>query len=81
MKSHGFECNKCEENFYMRTVRGRRMFYLVYVDDILISTNKKADIDWLLRAMNKGWEAKDLGPISRCLGMRFTEDSRHVYVD
>ena len=81
MKSHGFECNKYDEKFYMRTVRGRRMFYLVYVDDILISTNKKADIDWLLRAMNKGWEAKDLGPISRCLGMRFTEDSRHVYVD
>ena len=49
----------------MKTVRDGRMFCLVYVDDILIATNKKADIDWLLRAMNKDWEMKDLGPISR----------------
>ena len=65
MKRHGFECNKYDENFYMKTVRGRRMFCLVYVVDILIATNKKADIDWLLRAMNKDWEMKDIGPISR----------------
>ena len=81
MKSHGFECNKYDENFYMKTGRAGRMFCLVYVDDILIATNKKADIDWFLRAMNKDWEVKDLGTISRYLGMRFTEDSLHVYID
>ena len=81
MRSHGFECNKYVESFYMRTVRGRRMFCLVYVDNILIAAKKKPDIDWLLRAMNGDWEAKDLGRISRYLGMRFTEDSRHVYID
>ena len=31
--------------------------------------------------MNKDWEVKDLKPISRYLGMRFIEDSRHVYTD
>ena len=56
-------------------------FCLVYVDDILIAAKKKTDIDWFLRAMNKDWEVKDLGPISRYLGMRFTEDSQHVYID
>ena len=29
MKSHGFECNKCDENFYMKTARGGRIFCLV----------------------------------------------------
>ena len=29
--------------FYMKTVRGRGMFYLVYVDDNLTTSNKKAD--------------------------------------
>ena len=80
-KSHGFECNKYDENFYMKTVRDRSLFFLIYVDDILIASVKKTDIDWLLRAMNKDWEVKDLGPISRYLDMRFTEDSRHVYID
>ena len=65
MKSHGFECNKYDENFYMKTVRGRRMFCLVYVNDILISTNRKTDIDWLLKTMNKDWKVKDPGSISR----------------
>ena len=81
MKSHGFKCNKDNENFYMKTVQGRRMSRLVYVDDILIASAKKTDTDWFLRAMNKDWEVKDLGPISRYLGMRFTEDSLHVYID
>ena len=57
------------------------MFCLVYVDDILIASTKKTDIDWLLRAVNKDREVKDLGPISRYLDMRFTEDSLHVYID
>ena len=81
MKSHGFECNKYDENFYVKTVRGRRMFCLVYVDDILVSTNKKTDTNWLLRAMDKDWEVKDPGSISRYLGVRFTKESRHVYID
>ena len=81
MKRHGFECNKHDKTFYMKTVRDGRMFCLVYVDDILIASNKKADIDWFLRAMNKDWEVKDLGPISGYLDLRFTEDSQHVCVD
>ena len=31
--------------------------------------------------MNKDWEIKGLGSISRYLGIRFTDDSRHVYID
>ena len=54
---------------------------MVYVDDILIASAKKADTDWLLKAMDKDWEIKDLGSISRYLGMRFTENSRHIYID
>ena len=61
--------------------KGETVFHFLTVDDILIAAKKKADIDWLLKAMNKDWEVKDLGPISRYLGMRFTEDSRHVYID
>ena len=57
------------------------MFYLVCVDDILIAAKKKADIDWLLKAMNRDWEVKDSGPISRYLGLRFTDDSLHIYID
>ena len=81
MSSQGFQCNKYDENFYMKTVQGRYVFCLVYVDDILIATNKRIDCDRLLKAMNKDWEVKDLGPISRYLGMRFTQDSQHVYID
>ena len=56
------------------------MFCLVCIDNILIAVKKKADIDWLLKAMNRDWEVKDLGPISKYLGMRFTKDSPHLYI-
>ena len=69
------------ENFYMKTVQGRYAFCIVYVDDILIATSKRIDCDRLLKAMNKDWEVKDLGPISRYLRYRFTQDSQHIYVD
>ena len=59
-KRHGFQCNKYDENFSIKTVRCRRMFCLVYVDDILIAAKKKADIDWLLKAVNKEWEVKEI---------------------
>ena len=36
------------------------MFCLVYVDDILIAAKKKTDIDWLLKAVNKEWEVKEI---------------------
>ena len=81
MSRHGFQCNKYDENFYMKTVQGRYIYCLVYVDDILIASSKKIDCDRLLKAMNEDWEVKDLGPISRYLGMRFTQDSLHVYID
>ena len=55
MSSQGFQCNKYDKNFYMKTVQGRYVFCLVYVDDILIAVKKKAYIDWLLKAMNKDW--------------------------
>ena len=45
MKRYGSQCNKYDENFYMKTVRDMRMFCLVYVDDNLIASSKRAYTD------------------------------------
>ena len=42
MSSQGFQCNKYDENFYMKTVQGRYVFCLVYVDDLLITTARES---------------------------------------
>ena len=51
------------------------------MDDILIAAHKNKDIDNLLIEMNKEWKVKDLGSISRNLGIRFTQDSKFIYID
>ena len=53
MKRCGSQCNKYDENFSIKTVKDRRMFCLVCVDDSLIASKKKYDNDELLRTMNK----------------------------
>ena len=66
---------------YSKVIEGRKILCLVYVDDILIAAQKNKDIDHLLTEMNKEWKVKDLGSISRYLGMRFTQDNKSIYID
>ena len=81
MVRQGYKSNKHDKNFYSKIVEGRRILCLVYVDDILIAAHENKDIDHLLIEMNKKWKVKDLGSISRYLGMRFTQDSKFIYID
>ena len=55
VKDAVFNATGMKKTFCMKTVRGRRMFCLVCIDNILIAVKKKACIDWLLRAKNKDW--------------------------
>ena len=77
----GYKNDKHDNNFYSKVIEGRKILCLVYMDDILIAAHKNKDIDNLSIEMNKEWKVKDLGSISRYLRMRFTQDSKFIYID
>lgn len=56
-----------------RTVESR-VFLLLYVDDILIASQSKTEVDQLKKLLKAEFKMKDLGPARRILGMDILRD-------
>jgi hypothetical protein len=56
---------------------------LVYVDDICAAARLQEDLNWFYTKLSKRFKAKNLGEISKILGMRVTRDrpKRTIYLD
>lgn len=52
------------------------MILLLYVDDILIASNFKLEINKVKGELNREFEMKDLGAISKILGMEIKRNRR-----
>ncbi|KAI0992387.1 hypothetical protein K3495_g15798, partial [Podosphaera aphanis] len=61
----------------------RKLWLLVYVDDIASAAEKRQDIDWFSDILSARFNAKSLGEISKILGVRITRDRRNrtVFLD
>ena len=56
---------------------------LVYVDDIPAAAKKTSDLDWFYSKLSTRFNAKDLGGISKILGIRVTRNrkGRELFID
>ena len=61
----------------------RKLYLLVYVDDIAAAAENQAQIDWFSDMLHHRFKAKNLKEISKLLGMRITRDrkARTIYLD
>ena len=61
----------------------RKLYLLVYVDDIAAAAEDQTQIDWFSDVLSQRFNAKNLGEISKLLGVRITRDrkARTVYLD
>lgn len=50
----------------------------VYVDDLIIASRSKANIEEVKRNLSKNFNLKDLGNIKHCLGMEFTHSKEGI---
>lgn len=53
-----------------------KVYLLLYVDDILIASQSKMEVDLLKKLLRTEFEMKDLGPARRILGMDILRDRR-----
>ena len=65
LKSIGFIPSPCDPCLYRR----QNTFITVFVDDLLLFGPDEAELASLLSALNNVFKLKDLGPVSRYLGM------------
>jgi hypothetical protein len=61
----------------------RKIILLVYVDDIPAAAKKTSDLDWFYSKLSTRFNAKDLGGISKILGIRVTRNrkGRELFID
>jgi hypothetical protein len=70
--SWGFQQSKADPCLYVHVERGIRL--LVYVDDIAAAAKSKDQLAWFYQQLSERFTAKNLGEISKILGMRVTRD-------
>jgi len=77
----GFEQSLADPCLFIH--KTRKLYLLVYVDDIAAATEDQAQIDWFRDKLFRRFNAKNLGEISKLLGVRITRDrkARTIYLD
>jgi hypothetical protein len=61
---------------YVEFVDGSPIYWLLYVDNMLIAAKSKIDIANLKAQLSSGFEMKDLGVAKKILGMEITRDKK-----
>ena len=77
----GFTQSLADPCLYTHTKRG--IILLLYVDDIAAAAKKTSNIDWFYSKLSSRFNAKDLGGISKILGIRVTRNrkTRELFID
>jgi hypothetical protein len=74
LRTIGFKQSLSDPCLFIHSVRNIQI--LVYVDDLLCATTDKASADWVHSELSKRFTIKNLGPVTKLLGIRITRDRR-----
>ena len=75
MMSQGYRRSEIDHCLYTKRAKdGNLLILILYVDDMLIASKKKYEIDALNKKLQNNFDMKDLGNASHILGMRFVRD-------
>jgi hypothetical protein len=59
---------------YINKEDGNIIIVVIYVDDLMVASDNPRKLQRLKSELSKSFEMKDLGPLSFCLGIEFTQD-------
>ena len=74
LRTMGFKQSLSDPCLFIHSVRNIQL--LIYVDDLLCATDDKASSDWVYSELSKRFTIKNLGLVSKLLGIRITQDRR-----
>ena len=77
MVKHGYNRSKYDSCIYLRGLNdGSFIHLLLYIDDMLMTTQKKSKINKLKKLLSREFEKKDLGAAKKILGMEIHKDQK-----
>lgn len=74
----GFSSSKCDTSLFIKVLGAITILILVYVDDILITSNSPSSIADLIATLNAKFPLKDLGGLNYFLGIQAHLSSNKV---
>ena len=76
----GFTQSKSDYSLFIRTVKGKHTFILVYVDDLLISGDDAYGIVQIKHALHDSFTIKDFGLARYFLGIEICKSSEGTFL-
>ena len=80
----GFTASSVDSSLFIFQDKQVTAYLLLYVDDIVLTSNTPAYLDQLIKSLSSVFELKDLGPLSYFLGLQvtrtFQEEPFKVYI-
>ena len=64
-----FEENIVDQCIYLKVNEGEVIFFILYVDDILLATNDLGLLHETKKFLSKNFEVKDMGEVSYVIGI------------
>ena len=74
LELYGFKASPADPSLFTLDMKDGKVYLLVYVDDILVSSKSREMIDSIKEKLLKSFDGKDLGEIKSFLGMNITRD-------
>jgi len=77
----GFIQSKSDYSLFTKQDNGRSVYFLVYVDDLLITGNDGLGINTLENDLDTTFTIKDLGFARYFVGMKLSRSSQGIYIN
>ncbi|CAM8878191.1 unnamed protein product [Rhodiola kirilowii] len=78
--AHGFHLSKADSSLFIYRHGGNSIFFLLYVDDIIVTANSNTLLTKFIASLSHGFDIKDLGPLHYFLGLQVASqvDGLHI---
>ncbi|KAE9052590.1 Retrovirus-related Pol polyprotein from transposon TNT 1-94 [Phytophthora rubi] len=76
----GFSRSQLDPCLYFRWHEDKLTVLGLYVDDVVVVSQRESDSDWTMRKLADQFQIKDLGPAKKCLGINIEQSDRGIYL-
>jgi hypothetical protein len=80
LQDKGFKRGIVDSNLYIKTDGNDLLIFLVYVDDIIFSSNNASLVKWFASAMQSEFEMSMIGELSFFIGLQITQRSEGIFL-
>ncbi|XP_042983281.1 uncharacterized mitochondrial protein AtMg00810-like [Carya illinoinensis] len=76
----GFSCNRADSSLFVFSKGADLIYLLLYVDDIVVTSNNSALLDAFIGKLSKEFSTKDMGSLSYFLGLEAHRTSSSLFL-